>query len=99
VNGSTIVVNATNPTTKAVTAKTVDVSGTTTYTQTLAAAATDLAVGKCVQAIGPADDTGAVTASSISITTPGPNGCTGGLGGGAGRFGGGAGAGGGTTGA
>ena len=91
--------NATNPTTKVVTAKTVDVSGTTTYTQTLAAAAIDLAVGKCVQAIGPADTTGAVTATSISITSPGPNGCTGGFRGGAGGFGGGAGAGTGTTGA
>jgi hypothetical protein len=74
------VVNATNPTTKATTTKTVDVSGTTTYTQTTSAAATGLAVGKCVQAIGAADDTGAVTATSITISTPGANGCSSGFG-------------------
>jgi hypothetical protein len=80
VSGTTIVVNATNPTTSAVTSKTVDVSGSTTFTQTQAAAATDLAVGKCVQALGSADSTGAITATSISISTPGASGCTSGFG-------------------
>jgi hypothetical protein len=87
-------VSSTNPSTSAVTAKTVDVTGSTTFTQTVTAAATDLAVGKCVQALGSADTTGAITATSISISTPGATGCTSGFG----RRGG-AGAGTGTTGA
>jgi hypothetical protein len=80
VSGSTIVVNETNPATKATSTKTVDVTGSTTYSQTVAAAATDLAVGKCVQAVGSSNDTGAVTATSISISTPGANGCSTGFG-------------------
>ena len=88
VSGSTITVQEINPSTKATVDRTVVVSATTTFTQVVSAQATDLAVGLCVRAIGPADSTGAVTATSIGISTPGPNGCTAGFAG-RGRFGGG----------
>jgi hypothetical protein len=58
-----------------------------------------LAVGKCVQALGSADTTGAITATSISISTPGANGCSSGFGRRGGAAGAGSGAGTGTTGA
>jgi hypothetical protein len=38
-------------------------------------------VGKCATAVGQADSTGAVTARSITLSTPGANGCTSGFGG------------------
>jgi hypothetical protein len=77
----------------------VTVNSTTTYTKTAAATSSALAVGDCVTAIGAADDTGAVAATRINISKPGPTGCTAGLGrfrGGAGGAGAGQGAGTGT---
>lgn len=59
---------------------TVTVNSSTTYTKTATASSADLAVSDCVAAIGPADDTGAVTARTIAISKPGPNGCTTGFG-------------------
>jgi hypothetical protein len=56
---------------------TVTVDATTTYTKTVSAASSALAVGDCVAAVGPSDDTGAITAKTISISKPGPNGCAG----------------------
>jgi hypothetical protein len=44
-------------------------------------------VGKCARAGGSADTTGAITAQSITVSTPGPNGCTGGFRGGTGGIG------------
>jgi hypothetical protein len=38
-------------------------------------------VGKCATAIGSASTTGAITARSISLSTPGATGCTTGFGG------------------
>jgi hypothetical protein len=66
------------------TAVTVDTS--TTYTETAGSTSHVLAVGDCVAALGASDDTGAVTAKSISVSKPGSSGCTtfGGAGGGAG---------------
>jgi hypothetical protein len=61
----------------------VTTSSTTTYSQTSHTDSSSLAVGKCVTARGSADQTGAITATSISIRTPGANGCA------FGRFGGG----------
>ena len=60
----------------------------TSFTKVAAATAGDLVIGTCVVAIatpqpasapatGPSDDTGTVTASSINIRSPGPNGCGG----------------------
>ncbi|HEY6423323.1 MAG TPA: DUF5666 domain-containing protein [Pseudonocardiaceae bacterium] len=70
--------------------RSVTTTATTTFSKTVAADKSALAVGQCVTALGPSDDTGAVTASSISIRQPGPNGCQngfGGPGGGPGRAG------------
>jgi Domain of unknown function (DUF5666) len=86
VNGSTVTLNETNPTTKKVSSVVVTLASSTAFTERQSAAATDLAVGKCANAVGTADTTGAVTARSITISTPGANGCTTGFG----RFGGGA---------
>jgi hypothetical protein len=61
---------------------TVTVNSSTTYNKVESATSSALAVGDCVAAIGSTDDTGAVTAKTIDISKPGPNGCTQGLGGG-----------------
>jgi Domain of unknown function (DUF5666) len=54
----------------------VNVSDTTRYTRTEAAAASQLAVGQCILASGQKDAaSGAVAARQLSITDPGPNGC------------------------
>jgi hypothetical protein len=72
------------------TPRTVTITPATTFSKVVGADHTALAVGQCVTALGPADDTGAVAASAISIRQPGPAGCTGGFGGpGGGRQGGG----------
>ena len=60
---------------------TVTTTGSTTYTAQKAAATSDVVVGECASAFGQADDTGAVTATSISLR-PATNGtCTTGFGG------------------
>jgi len=81
VNGSTVSVSETNPTTKATSSVVVTLTATTAFTTTGTASPTDLVVGKCARAVGPADGTGAVTATSLTISTPGANGCTSGFGG------------------
>ncbi|MGH3783625.1 MAG: hypothetical protein ACRDRO_24135 [Pseudonocardiaceae bacterium] len=53
----------------------------TTFSKTVTTDHSVLAVGQCVTAVGPSDDTGTVAASSISIRQPGPQGCQGGFGG------------------
>jgi hypothetical protein len=62
----------------------VTVNASTTYTKTAGASSSALTVGDCVAALGPADDTGAVTAKTIAVSKPGNDGCEGGFGGGAG---------------
>ena len=47
---------------------TVTVGADTTYTKQVTSDASALAVGACVQAQGETDDTGAVTASTISVS-------------------------------
>jgi hypothetical protein len=78
--------NAANTTT------TVTTDSSTTFTKVVSAAQSNLAVGQCVAAVGPADQTGAVTANSVSIRPPGPNGCLTGFRGGRGGAAGGNGA-------
>lgn len=57
-------------------------NGATKFTATEKATAAALAVGDCVAATGPSDDTGAITAKSILISKATAQGCTlGGLGG------------------
>jgi hypothetical protein len=72
----------------------------TTVAATQSSAATDLAVGDCVSAFGPATTTGAVTATTVRITSTGGQSCTGSFTSGGGFFrGGGAGQGPGGSGA
>ena len=70
-------VTETNPRTGAHRTVTVDTTSSTSFSETEPAAPTDLAVGKCVRALGPASSTGAVAARSVAISSPGPNGCAG----------------------
>jgi hypothetical protein len=70
-------------------------TGSTTVSAAQSAASTDLAVGDCVSAFGPAATNGAVTATTVRITSTGGASCTGGFGGGGGFFRGGGGGGGG----
>ena len=91
VTGSQVTVSETNPSTQAASTAVVTLTPSTTFTERTSASPADLAVGKCAQAVGSADTTGAVAARSITVSTPGASGCAGRLG----RFGGGGGAGGG----
>jgi hypothetical protein len=80
VSGTTFVVqgnnrNGASPTT------TVTTDASTTLTKVVSASQSNLAVGQCIAATGPSDQTGAVTANSIAIRPPGPNGCFTGRGG------------------
>ena len=59
----------------------VTTSSSTTYKESQGAASTALAVGDCVTAAGSNDSTGAVTASSVQITSTGGSSCTSGFGG------------------
>jgi len=65
------------------TSVTVQLTSSTRYTETQTAGSSDLAVNDCVTAAGNTDSTGAVTASTIRISSPGPSGCTAGFGRGA----------------
>jgi len=58
-------------------ARSVTTTQATTFTKTATTDKSALAVGQCVTAVGPSDDTGTVAASSIIIRQPGPNGCGG----------------------
>jgi hypothetical protein len=88
VAGSTVTVSGTNPRTGAATTYTVKVDQATKYSQTVAATARALAVGQCAIATGRADDTGAVTATSIRLSAPTGGSCTAEFGGGRRPFGG-----------
>jgi hypothetical protein len=59
----------------------VTTSSSTTYKESQGAASSALAVGDCVTAAGSNDSTGAVTASSVQITSTGSSSCTSGFGG------------------
>jgi hypothetical protein len=72
-------VSATTPGSDETTEVTVTVDGATTYTTTAAAKASAVTVGACVTARGDSDDTGAVTADTISVSQPVDGECTGGF--------------------
>jgi hypothetical protein len=72
---------------------TVTLTGSTTLSQTIKAAESNLAVGSCVSANGTPDSVGTITAKSVTISQPVNGSCTGGLGGFGGGFRGGAGGG------
>ena len=88
VSGPTFVVQRTDRN-GANTTTSVTTDASTNFTKVVGASQSTLAVGQCVVAAGPADQTGAVTASSIGIRPPGPNGCFSGNRGGQGGAGGG----------
>ena len=75
VNGSTLTVQADRRSGAAVN-DTVTVAATTTLTETVRATSSALKVGQCVTAIGSTNSAGAVAATRIAISNPGPNGCT-----------------------
>jgi len=72
----------------------VTVSAATKILQEASAALDDVTPGKCAVAIGAKAKTAIVTAESVSLSVPGPSGCSAGFGGLAGGFGGAPGAGG-----
>ncbi len=59
----------------------VSVDDSTSYTSTAGADSSALAVGACVTAQGEADDSGAVTATSLTVSEAGEDGCSTGFGG------------------
>jgi Domain of unknown function (DUF5666) len=65
------------PTTPKTQTLTITTSGSTTVSATQTAASTDLAVGDCVSAFGPAASNGSVTATTVRITSTGGGTCTG----------------------
>jgi|SRR5271169_1335923 len=101
VSGDQLTVKEQVPKTKKTKAKTatvsVTLSGSTTVTETVKGAVSDLAVGSCVTANGTADSLGTITAKSVTVSQPVNGSCGGGFGGFGGfggRFGSGAGGGG-----
>jgi hypothetical protein len=86
VSGSSFTVESTSPqgitTTAAVpTTQTVQTSAGTTYTRTEAASASALAVGLCVTALGKADSTGSIAATSMMLRPAQEGSCSTGFGG------------------
>ncbi|MHB1787735.1 MAG: hypothetical protein ACYCS7_16680 [Acidimicrobiales bacterium] len=70
---------------------TVNLTSATVITQTVTATASDLASGECVAATGTKDTSGVISAAAVTISQPGPTGCTRSLRGQRGGFGGGSG--------
>lgn len=71
----TFVVEQANRTTGATRTTTVTWDATTAFTKVVPAAASALSAGQCVNAAGPTDDTGAISATTVNIRPPGPTGC------------------------
>ena len=72
---------STPPTSIKTTTVKIGLQGSTTYTETQSTAASSLAVGDCVSAVGSTDSTGAVTARTVRITSTGGQTCSSGFGG------------------
>jgi hypothetical protein len=70
---------STKPSTPKVQTLKITTTSSTPVSATQAAASTDLAVGDCVSAFGPATTNGAVTASTVHIISTGGSNCMGGL--------------------
>lgn len=86
ISAGTFTVKSTRPSPSGGSTTTTDVTVTTpsstVYEHTVKATSKAVKVGLCVAAIGPADSTGAVKATSITLSTAGKDGCTAGFGGG-----------------
>jgi len=78
VDGSTLTVEVTGQD-DATTSRTVTVSDATTFTKSVAADASAVVVGQCASARGQADDSGKVTATSITVSAPTDGECTTGM--------------------
>jgi hypothetical protein len=63
------------------TAITVTLGASTTVTQTVPATRAAAVVGQCASAFGSANSTATINAKSITVSSPGPNGCRSGFGG------------------
>lgn len=86
VSGSSFTVESTSPqgstaTTAVPTTQTVQTSAATTYTRTEAANANALVVGLCVTALGKADNTGSIAATSMALRPAQKGSCSTGFGG------------------
>ena len=69
-SGDVITVTVTDPTTSQTSQRAVTVIAATVYSKTATAASDALQVGKCAVVQGSADSKGAVTATSIAVSTP-----------------------------
>ena len=69
IDGGTLTVEVTGQD-DATTSRTVTVTDATTYTKSEAADASAIVVGQCASARGEADDSGKVTATSITVSAP-----------------------------
>jgi hypothetical protein len=81
VAGTTIAVQSTDRRTQQVVNDTVKVTAATRYVETVSTTSSAVAIGECIQAVGPADSTGAVAATRIGISTAVNGTCVSGLGG------------------
>jgi len=82
VSGDTITVKVTNPQTKKTSTKKVTVTSSTTYTKQQTTSSSALVVGQCAAVQGKADDSGTVSATSITVSAPDSDGsCASGFGG------------------
>ena len=82
VSATGFTVSATQPGSEDASDVSVTVGDDTTYTTQAKAQASAVAVGRCVTARGDSDDTGAVVATTISVSDPVDGQCTAGFGGG-----------------
>ncbi|MFC6043504.1 hypothetical protein [Nocardioides hankookensis] len=82
VSATGFTVSATQPGSEDASDVSVTVGDDTTYTTQAKAQASAVTVGRCVTARGDSDDTGAVVATTISVSDPVDGQCTGGFGGG-----------------
>jgi Domain of unknown function (DUF5666) len=73
--------SSTPPTSIPSTSVNIELQNSTTYSETQSTAASSLAVGDCVSAVGSTDSTGAVTARTVRITSTGGQTCSSGFGG------------------
>ena len=70
VSGDSIVISETDPSTQAVTERTVTVDDSTKFTKRTSATKSALVVGQCAVVQGSTDKKGAVTASSVAVSAP-----------------------------
>ncbi|KZM76301.1 hypothetical protein, partial [Cellulosimicrobium sp. I38E] len=85
VDGTTITVTTTTPEGESG-EETVTVDDATAYTVQRTGSGDDVVVGQCVSAQGESGDDGTLTATSLTLSAPGDDGCTGGFPGGRGGF-------------